>query len=155
MEAMVHTNILGVFYTVEPFLPALKTARTGHLALISSLAGYRGFPGAPAYCASKAAVKSYGESLRGLLFPEGIAVTTVCPGYIQTPMTEVNDFGMPLMWSAEKAASVIKARLLKRPARLSFPWSMTFLVWLLMVLPARWVDGLLNRLPRKKGLSAE
>jgi short-subunit dehydrogenase len=155
MEAMVYTNILGVFYTVEPFLPALKTARSGHIAIISSLAGYRGFPGAPAYCASKAAVKSYGESLRGLLFPDGVSVTTVCPGYIQTPMTDVNDFAMPLMWSAEKAASFIKDRLLKRPARLSFPWPMTFLVWLLMVLPASWVDGLLNRLPRKKGLSAE
>jgi short-subunit dehydrogenase len=155
MESMVFTNILGVFYTIEPFLPALKAKRSGQIAIISSLAGYRGFPGAPAYCATKAAVKSYGESLRGLLGAEGIAVTTVCPGYIQTQMTEANDFHMPLMWPAKKAAAVIKHALTKNPARLSFPWPMTFLVWLLMVLPARWVDGLLRRLPRKQALPTD
>ncbi len=153
MEAMVFTNILGVFYTVEPFLPALKAAKSGQIAIISSLAGYRGFPGAPAYCATKAAVKSYGESLRSLLGGDGVSVTTVCPGYIQTQMTEANDFHMPLMWSAQKAADVIKRRLMKRPARLSFPWPMTFLVWLFMILPAPWVDGFLSRLPRKQALS--
>lgn len=153
MESMVFTNILGVFYTVEPFVPALKAAKSGQIAIISSLAGYRGFPGAPAYCATKAAVKSYGESLRSLLGGDGVSVTTVCPGYVQTQMTDANDFHMPLMWSAPKAAAVIKQRLMKNPARVSFPWPMTFLVWLFMVLPAAWVDGLLRRLPRKQALA--
>jgi short-subunit dehydrogenase len=153
IEAIIRTNVLGVFYSIEPFIPALKSAKKGQIAIISSLAGYRGFAGAPAYCASKAAVKSYGESLRALLYPDNVMVTTVCPGYIDTQMTSTNDFTMPMMLSSKAAAKYIRQKLLKSPARLSFPLPMAFAVWMFMVLPSWLVDRIINKLPRKNSMT--
>ena len=153
IEAIIRTNVLGVFYSIEPFIPALQSAKNGQIAIISSLAGYRGFAGAPAYCASKAAVKCYGESLRALLYPDNIMVTTVCPGYIDTQMTAANDFTMHMMLSSAQAAKYIKQKLTKSPARLSFPLPMAFVVWLFMVLPSWLVDRIINKLPRKNSMT--
>jgi short-subunit dehydrogenase len=144
------TNIEGVANTLAPVIPAMQQAKKGQLALISSLAGFRGFPGAPAYCASKAAVKVYGEALRGLLRPDGIRVSVVCPGYIKTPMTDTNTFKMPLMIPADKAARYIADGLAKNRPLIAFPSLLYVIVWMLMVLPARLVDWLLAGLPRKK-----
>src|SRR3546814_16957838 len=73
---------------------------------MSSLAGFRGFPGAPAYCASKAAVRLWGEALRGMLGREGIEVSVICHGYVKSRMTEKNDFPMPFLMTAERAAAI-------------------------------------------------
>jgi short-subunit dehydrogenase len=128
----------------------MQQAKKGQIAIISSLAAFRGFPGAPAYCASKAAVKVYGEALRGLLRPDGIRVSVVCPGYIKTPMTDTNTFKMPLMIPSDKAAKHIADGLAKNRPLIAFPSILYVIVWMLMVLPARWVDWLLAGLPRKK-----
>ena len=121
----------------------------GQIALMSSLAGYRGLPGAPAYCASKAAIKVYGETLRGEVAGAGIGVSVICPGYVDTPMTRHNRFPMPFLMDAASAARLIKRRLARNPARIAFPWPMAMAVWLLQALPPGPIDRLLTKLPRK------
>ena len=88
-------NVTGTLNTVQPVLPLMQARRRGQIALVSSLASFRGFAGAPAYCASKAAVRVYGEALRGEMARHNVAVNVVCPGFIQTPMTDVNPFPCP------------------------------------------------------------
>src|SRR3546814_18811977 len=85
----------------------MRPRRRGQIAIMSSLAAFRGFPGAPAYCASKAAVRIWGEALRGMLGREGIEVSVICPGYVKSRMTAHNDFHMPLLMEAGRAAAII------------------------------------------------
>lgn len=144
------TNIDGLVETVMPAVERMRARRQGQLGLVSSVAGYRGFPGAPAYCASKAFVKVWGEALRGHLKREGIAVSTICPGYVATPMTAVNRFPMPFLMSPEKAARIIRRGLAANRARIAFPWPTAFGAWLAGTLPPAWTDPLLSRLPAKE-----
>ncbi len=144
------TNIDGVISTICPVIPYMQKNKSGQIAIISSLAGYRGLPSSPAYCASKAAVKSYGEALRGLLQKDGVKVNVVTPGYIKTAMTDANDFPMPFLMDADKAAHIIKKRLAKNQARIAFPWPLYFLAWLIATLPPGITDPILSRLPAKK-----
>ena len=104
VEKMFQVNTLGVIYAIEAVLPEMLKRGRGHLAAVSSLAAYKGLPGESAYCASKAAVNVYMEGLRIQLRDKGIAVTTVCPGFVKTPMTEINDFKMPFLMDADEAA---------------------------------------------------
>ena len=106
-------------------------------------------PGAPSYCASKAAVKVLGEGLRGSLHGKGLKVSVICPGYVRTPMTAVNDFPMPLIMDADRAAWIIRKGLARNRGRISFPLPMAAAVWLLQALPPAWTDPILRRLPRK------
>jgi len=154
-RAIFQTNIDGVLNTLHAALPAMETAGRGQLVLISSLAAYRGFPGAPAYCASKAAVKIYGEALRALLRPKGIGVTVVCPGYIKTPMTDANDFTMPLMVDAAVAARRIAEGIDANKALVAFPFALKSLLWILNNAPSGLVERLLGRLPRKGAMAAD
>jgi len=126
----------------------------GQIALMSSLAGWRGWPGAPAYCASKAAVKIYGESLRGALSGTGVKVSVICPGFVESQMTAVNDFPMPFLVSAEKAARIIRRGLEKDRSRISFPFPAVFFSWWFAVLPDALVQKLLGKTPSKRGASA-
>ena len=98
-------NLGGVLNTLEPVLPAMLQRGRGQVAIISSLAAFRGWPGAPAYSASKGAVRFYGEALRGALHSSGVEINVVCPGFVVSRMTDVNQFPMPFLMSAEKAAS--------------------------------------------------
>jgi NAD(P)-dependent dehydrogenase (short-subunit alcohol dehydrogenase family) len=107
-RAIFAVNLDGVLNAVLPLLPAMQARRRGQLALMSSLAGFRGFHGAPAYCASKAAVRIWGESLRGDLRDSGIEVSVICPGYIESPMTARNKFYIPLRMPAAAAARIIR-----------------------------------------------
>jgi short-subunit dehydrogenase len=143
------TNLDGVLNSVEPALPLMRARGRGQIALMASLAAFRGFPGAPAYCASKAAVRVYGEALRGHLTASGVGVSVICPGYVKSPMTDVNDFPMPFLMSAEKAAGIIARGLARDRARIAFPWRLYAAVWLLAALPPAWTDRLLARLPKK------
>jgi short-subunit dehydrogenase len=104
VERMFQVNVLGVVYALEAVLPEMLRRRTGHLAAVSSLGAYRGMPGESAYCASKAAVNTYLEGLRIHLRSRGIAVTTICPGFIRTPMTAPNKFPMPWLMDPDDAA---------------------------------------------------
>lgn len=142
-------NVEGVVNTVMPALPAMRRRRRGQIAIVSSLAAFRGFPGAPAYCASKAAVRVWGEALRPHLAGEGIGVCVICPGYVKTPMTAVNEFPMPLLMDSDAAARRIVRGLARNKARIAFPLPMYALVWLIAALPPALVDPLMRALPKK------
>lgn len=142
-------NVQGVLNTIFPTLPLMKARGRGQIAIMSSLAGFRGLPGAPAYGASKAAVRVYGEALRCEMAPHGVKVNVICPGFIKTPMTEVNDFPMPFLMETTQAARVMRKGLEANKARIAFPRRMAALVWLLNMLPAGFTDWLVTRLPRK------
>ena len=142
-------NIDGVITTVQALIPAMTARRRGQIAVMASLAGFRGMPGCPAYSASKAAVRLYGEALRGDLAPQGIAVNVICPGYVTTPMTAANSFTMPFLMTAEKAANLIQSGLAHNRARIAFPFPTYLAVWLLAALPPCLTDWIMARLPKK------
>jgi short-subunit dehydrogenase len=142
-------NVDGVIGTVLPAVARMRPRRRGQIAIMSSLASFRGFPGAPAYSASKAAVRIWGEALRGDLRGTGIAVSVICPGYVETPMTAVNDFPMPFLMSAEKAVNIIRKGLARDRARIAFPWPTYAAVRILAGLPVAISDPLVRRLPKK------
>jgi short-subunit dehydrogenase len=124
VENMIRINLLGVVYTMEAVLPEMLRRGRGHLAAVSSLAAYKGLPGESAYCASKAGVNAYREGLRIQLRDRGITVTTICPGFVQTPMTEMNRFHMPWLLDADTAARKIVRALSRRKKVYNFPWQM-------------------------------
>jgi short-subunit dehydrogenase len=142
-------NVDGVVNTALPALARMAPRRKGQVALMSSLASFRGFPGAPAYCASKAAVRIWGEALRGEHSGHGVGVSVICPGYVETPMTAVNKFPMPFLMSPERAAGIIVRGLARNKARIAFPWPMYTLVRLIAALPPVLIDPLMARLPKK------
>ncbi|MEQ8813363.1 MAG: SDR family NAD(P)-dependent oxidoreductase [Thalassobaculum sp.] len=154
VRAVFATNLDGVLNTVLPILPRMKARGAGQLALVASLAGYRGMPGAPSYCGSKAAVKVFGEALRGTLYESGVRVSVVCPGYVRTPMTAVNAFPMPFLMDLDKAARVIRRGLERDRPRIAFPWPLVAAVTLLQAIPPAWIDPLLRRLPGKAATGA-
>jgi short-subunit dehydrogenase len=138
-----------VIHTVHPAAERMRARKRGQIAIMSSLAGFRGMPGAPAYSASKAASRSYGEALRGRLHRHNVGVTVICPGFIRTPMTDVNGFRMPLLMDADRAARLIRRGLARNRARIAFPSRLYALAWLLGVLPPSWTDPVLRRMPEK------
>ena len=97
------TNVQGVFNTIHPAIDRMRSRKSGQIALMSSLAGYRGWGSAPAYCASKAAVRIYGQALREFLQADNIQVNVICPGFVRSPMTAVNDFPMPFLMESGQA----------------------------------------------------
>jgi short-subunit dehydrogenase len=149
LRRIISINIDGVLNTVLPVIPRMVGRGRGQIALMSSLAGFRGFPGAPAYCASKAMVRVWGEALRPDLARKGVEVSVICPGYVVSRMTAANDFPMPMLMTAERAAGIIKRGLARNKARIAFPWPMYALTRLVAALPPGIIDPLLARLPRK------
>lgn len=149
-RAMFAINVDGTLNTLEPVLPRMLGRRQGHVALMSSLASFRGVPSAPAYCASKAAVRIYGEGLRGRLAGHGIAVSVICPGFVRTPMTAANPFPMPLLMSPERAAAIVRRGLERRRARIAFPLRLYLATRGLAAVPPALADRLLARLPAKE-----
>ena len=135
VEKMFRVNVMGVVYAIEAVLPEMLQRRQGHLAAVSSLAGYKGLPGESGYCASKAAVISYMEGLRIQLRERGIHVTTICPGFVKTPMTDINEFKMPFLLEADDAARRIARALERKKKVFDFPWQMSLLMKLLRWLP--------------------
>ncbi len=146
------TNLNGVLNFVHPLTEKMKLRKRGQIALVSSLAGFRGLPSSPAYSASKSAVRVYGEALRGNLKQFGISVNTICPGYIKTPMTDVNNFPMPFLMEVERAAKIIKFGLEKNKSRIAFPFPLYFVVWLATLLSTKITDPIFAKLPGKKSM---
>ena len=142
-------NLDGVLNTVLPAMDLMRPRQRGHIALISSLAAFRGVGGAPAYSGSKAAVRVWGEGLRAALAPEGIGVTVVCPGFVVSRMTAINKFPMPFLMDADRAARIIQAGIARNKGRIAFPWPTWAAVWLLAVLPDRWAGALSSTFPGK------
>jgi NAD(P)-dependent dehydrogenase (short-subunit alcohol dehydrogenase family) len=143
------TNVLGILHTFQPFVRSMLDARRGKLVGMASVAGFRGLPGAGAYSASKAAAIVYLESLRVELAMTGVEVITVCPGYIDTPMTRNNPYPMPFLLPPDKAARLI-ARAIDRGKRFYvLPWQMAWIGRLLRVVPRPLYDAAVSRAPRK------
>ena len=135
VETMFRVNVLGMVYALEAVLPEMLRRGRGHVAAVSSLAAYKGLPGESGYSASKAAVNNYLEGLRIQLRDRGVAVTTICPGFVRTPMTEVNQFKMPWLLEADEAARRIVRALRGRWKVYNFPWQMVLLMRVTAWLP--------------------
>lgn len=147
------TNLMGVINTIDPVLPRMLERGHGQLALVSSLAGFSAWPGAPAYSASKAAVRFYGEALHARLKSAGLRVSVICPGFIRSRMTQDNPFPMPFLMNADKAARYIAHRLdVSNQPLVVFPWQAGMVARALGLFPARLTGPLLLRAPQKKAL---
>lgn len=135
IEGLLAVNVNAALATAQGVLPGMRARGAGHIVFVSSIAAYFGLPITPAYCASKAALKAYAEAWRGWLEPEGIAVTVVCPGFVESEMSRRFPSPRPFLWRPERAAATIRRRLRRRPARISFPFPLSTGMWWLGVLP--------------------
>jgi short-subunit dehydrogenase len=144
-EKMIRINLLGMVYCIEAVLPEMLRRGRGHLAGVSSLAAYKGMPGESGYCASKAAMNTFLEGLRIRLRDRGIAVTTICPGFVKTPMTDINDFHMPWLLTPDEAARRIVRALRRKRKVYNFPWQTTLLMKLLAWMPDWFVARLMTK----------
>lgn len=149
MREIFAINVDGVLNTILPVIPFMQNRKSGQIALMSSLAGIRGMPSCPAYSASKGAIRFLGEGLRGELKDYNIKLSVICPGYIKTPMTDVNKFPMPFIMSAEKSAKIIIKGLEKNKSRIAFPLALYLPLWLISCLPVSLTDWFFAALPRK------
>ncbi len=136
MEALLDLNVKATLLMSGQVAKLMRARGRGQIALISSLAGFYGLPVTPSYSASKAAVKAYGEALRGWLAPSGVGVTVIMPGYVASPMCHEMPGPKPFLWSPEKAAAVIRIGVARNRSRISFPFPLNLGCWCLSVLPA-------------------
>lgn len=146
LRAMLEVNVLGVAHAIEAVLPGMLARGSGLLVGISSVAGYRGLPWMPGYSASKAALSTYLEAMRPALKRRGIRVTTVCPGFVRTGLTEQAPFRRPVaMLEPEQAARHILRSIERHPRDYVFPWNARLGMGLLRRLPNRVFDWLMDR----------
>ena len=148
------TNNIGVAATFHPFIEAMARRGSGALVGIGSVAGIRGLPGHGAYCASKAAVIAYCESLRGELKSAGVNVVTICPGYIDTPLTQQNSYAMPFLMKPDDFADKAFAAIQAGSSYSVIPWQMGVVAKLLRLLPNAVFDKALSGRARKKRLGS-
>ncbi|WP_309678244.1 SDR family oxidoreductase [Polaromonas sp.] len=144
------TNTVGMAATFHPFVAAMAARGSGTLVGIGSVSGIRGLPGHGAYCASKAAVISYCESLRGELRPSGVKVVTICPGYIDTPLTQKNRYAMPFLMAPQRFADKVFASIQAGHSYRVIPWQMGLVAKLLRLLPNAVFDRALAGRARKQ-----
>jgi short-subunit dehydrogenase len=135
-RAVLAVNLNGAMATMEGVLPAMRRRGAGQIAIVSSLSAYFGLPITPTYCATKAALKAYGEAMRGWLASEGIAVNVVLPGFVRTPMSDRFPRAKPWLMSPERAATLMRKGLERNRARIAFPRLLAWGMWWLSVLPA-------------------
>ena len=154
MRATFETNNLGLAATFHPFVAAMSARHAGTLVGIASVAAIRGLPGHGAYCASKAAVVSYCESLRGELRASGVKVVTIAPGYIDTPLTRGNPYSMPFLMPVEAFVDQAFDAITAGASYRVIPWQMGVVAKLMRMLPNALYDKLASgrgRKPRRKG----
>jgi short-subunit dehydrogenase len=158
IQAIFDINVMGMVHTFQPFIAAMKQANKldkkfqGQLVGVASVAGIRGIPGSGAYSASKSAVITYLESLRTEMQHFNIAVSTIAPGYVRTPMTELNQYKMPFLMDvdvfAEKFADAVEAKVRFK----IIPWQMGVIARIMRLIPPRLWDYLMKKAPHKKRL---
>jgi len=149
-KKIIDTNLNGVINTFYPFVQLFKKREQGQFVGISSIAGIRGLPGSGAYSSSKAALINYLESFRVEMAPYKIDVTTIAPGYIKTPMTDVNNYAMPFIMPVDKAAISFINAIRKKKKFIIIPWQMKIIGYLMHILPIFIWDFLAKKGPRKK-----
>ncbi|MET3465711.1 SDR family oxidoreductase [Variovorax atrisoli] len=144
------TNNVGLMATFHPFVRAMVRRGSGRLVGIGSVASIRGLPGHGAYCASKAGVVAYCESLRGELHKSGVKVVTLCPGYIDTPLTQGNRYGMPFLMKAEDFAAQALRAIEAGTSYRVIPWQMGVVAKIMRMLPNAVLDRVVQGRERKK-----
>ena len=153
IQAIFDINVMGLVYTFQPFIAAMKAAGQGQLVGVASVAGIRGIPGSGAYSASKAAVISYCESLRTEMQHFNINVSTIAPGYIRTPMTDLNPYKMPFLMDADifahKFANAVEAKVRFK----IIPWQMGVVARLMRFIPPFLWDWAMKNAPQKKRMN--
>jgi NAD(P)-dependent dehydrogenase (short-subunit alcohol dehydrogenase family) len=140
-----NVNVIGVVNCVTAVIPQMIERGRGHLAVISSLAAYRGLPKSAAYCSSKAAISSLFESLRLDLQPKGIDVTIIHPGFIKTPLTAGRQAKLPFLMEVDDAARKMIRAIEKRKKSYAFPWQLATIVRVGMVMPTFLYDWISRR----------
>ena len=148
IERVMRVNYLGMIYCIQAALPLLRAGDERYLVGMSSTAGYFGLPRAEAYGASKAAIRYFLESLRADLTPEGFAVSIVCPGFVKTPLTDRNDFPMPMRISCERAVRHIVSGMEKRKHEIHFPKVFSLSMKAIALLPSGLRNRMLQRIVR-------
>ena len=149
MARLYATNNIGMAATFQPFVAPMAQRGSGRLVGIASVAGIRGLPGHGAYCSSKAGVISYCESLRGELRGTGVRVVTLCPGYVDTPLTRQNRYAMPFLMAPQDFARQAFRAIAAGASYRVIPWQMAVVAKLLRLLPDALFDRLLAGRPRK------
>ncbi len=130
------TNFFGIIHCIEILIPYLKKKKNSQLVIMSSVAGYRGLPYAAAYCSTKSALISFAEAIYNQCKQIGIRVRVICPGFVKTPLTDKNEFKMPMIITAEKAGKLIYNKLLySSKFEIAFPWFFCYIMKLLKILP--------------------
>ena len=151
-QAIFDINVMGMMHTFQPFIAAMKQAGQGQLVGVASVAGIRGIPGSGAYSASKAAVISYCESLRTEMQHFNITVSTIAPGYVRTPMTELNQYKMPFLMDvdvfAHKFANAVESKVRFK----IIPWQMGWVARIMRFIPPFLWDFAMKKAPHKKRL---
>ena len=135
IERVIDVNLTGALATADAVLPAMRRRRRGQIAFISSLSAFFGLPLTPAYCASKAALRGYAEAWRGWLDKEGVAVNLICPGFVETAMSSTFPGPTPFAMRPQRAAAIIRRRLARNHARISFPLPLSAGMLALSLLP--------------------
>ena len=141
----IRVNLLGAIDTVEPLLPALCARKRGRVAVVASIAAYRGLPYSPGYCASKAGLRAYAEALRARLEQHNIGVTVVCPGFFDSPMTDRFDGPTPFLLSSDAAARIVKRGIDRGRRRVAFPLPLVLGLQFCDFAPAMIGDAILRR----------
>jgi short-subunit dehydrogenase len=149
LERILRTNVVGLAASLQPFVAPMRARGAGILAGIASVAGFRGLPGAGAYSGSKAAAITWLESLRVELAGTGVAVVTVCPGYVDTPMTRVNRYRMPFLLPIDEGARRMARAIDARRSWAVVPWQMAIVGALMRCMPNWLYDRAAKRAPRK------
>ena len=145
IREIMEVNYFGTMNSINSVYEYFSEKKSGHISIISSVAGYRGLPAAGAYCASKSALISFAESLYFDMIRNNVKVSVICPGFIKTPMTDQNDFSMPMIKSAEYAADKIYLGIIKKSGfEIHFPKTFTFLMKIIQILPNWLYFGIIN-----------
>jgi short-subunit dehydrogenase len=142
---VIGVNVVGVVNSVAAVAPEMVARGSGQLVAISSLAAYRGLPKSAAYCASKAAVSAFFESLRLDLQPRGIAVTIIHPGFIKTPLTAGRQSHMPFLMELDEAVRKMIGAIEAQRKSYAFPWQLATIVRLGMIMPTFLYDQISRR----------
>lgn len=143
---VVDTNFYGALHVVLPVVDRMREREQGHVVMVASLAALRGMAISPAYCASKSAIKAYADSVRPLLKRNGIRMSVVLPGFVETSMSDVFPGDKPFLWTANKAASYIRRKLEAGRPEVAFPGLLAFGMRLLPLLPPSLADAILDKL---------
>lgn len=145
LQTSLMINLFGTFNTINPIIHRMMTRKHGQIAIMSSLASMRGLPQSPSYCATKAALRIYGQSLRAWLALYHVNINVICPGYVTTDMSNQLSGPKPFLISTEKASKIIQKGLEKNKACIAFPWQLHALMKLANTLPASMVNPILRQ----------